>query len=287
MNNQNFNFKIQHRKSSLMLVAMILLLSIAPIFGAVETTFKDSPFQPIFDSSDGFYDNLSGFSSNRFSPLSLFSPQSVYVVNTTGDQNDQLPGDGFCNDGGGNCSLRAAIQEANATAGAQVIDFDIPGGCDQVISPNSPLPALTDSATIDGYSQIGSLTNTAATGAIANKMNGILINGAVNSTVSGNVVSGNLTDGIGITGAGATGNVVKGNIVGLDATRSNDLGNTRDGVSIYQVGGNTVGGTNASDGNWIGGNNNSGCKSPMRAAKTIRCGAISSVSVLTVRHADR
>ncbi|MEZ6015984.1 MAG: hypothetical protein R3F49_12770 [Planctomycetota bacterium] len=40
--------------------------------------------------------------------------QLTVDVNTTDDTNDVAPGDGVCADSNGNCSLRAAVQEANA-----------------------------------------------------------------------------------------------------------------------------------------------------------------------------
>ena len=46
---------------------------------------------------------------------------STYVVNTTNDTQDVAPGDNVCADSVGNCSLRAAITEANAHAGADII----------------------------------------------------------------------------------------------------------------------------------------------------------------------
>jgi len=46
---------------------------------------------------------------------------ATFVVDTTADTADALPGDGLCADSGGACSLRAAVQEANALAGADQI----------------------------------------------------------------------------------------------------------------------------------------------------------------------
>lgn len=46
-----------------------------------------------------------------------------FVVNTTTDTVDVVPGNGICADGSGNCSLRAAVMEANALAGADRIDL--------------------------------------------------------------------------------------------------------------------------------------------------------------------
>ena len=66
---------------------------------------------------------------------------------------------------GSQCTLRAAIEEANDTAGADTIDFDIGGtGVARTISPASALPTITDAVTIDGYTQPGSSPNTLATG---------------------------------------------------------------------------------------------------------------------------
>ena len=42
--------------------------------------------------------------------------KTALVVNSTGDTRDQNPGDGTCLDGNGNCTLRAALDEANADA---------------------------------------------------------------------------------------------------------------------------------------------------------------------------
>ena len=47
----------------------------------------------------------------------------TFVVNTTADTADALPGDGRCADSGGACSLRAAVQEANAFAGPDTIQL--------------------------------------------------------------------------------------------------------------------------------------------------------------------
>lgn len=49
----------------------------------------------------------------------------TFSVNTTNDTPDANPGDGVCQDASGNCSLRAAVQEANALAGADQINIPI------------------------------------------------------------------------------------------------------------------------------------------------------------------
>src|ERR1700730_15246105 len=45
----------------------------------------------------------------------------TFTVNDTTDAVDANPGDGICATAGGKCSLRAAVQEANATPGADNI----------------------------------------------------------------------------------------------------------------------------------------------------------------------
>ncbi|TCO36086.1 parallel beta helix pectate lyase-like protein [Dokdonella fugitiva] len=59
-------------------------------------------------------------------------------------------------------SLRAAIATANAWVGdpvPQTITFDMPGNCPRTIALQSPLPDITDSVVIDGYTQPGSQRN--------------------------------------------------------------------------------------------------------------------------------
>ena len=53
--------------------------------------------------------------------IPLPAPTLKIVVNSTLDAIDANPGDGVCDDGTGNCTLRAAIMEANAMAGADTI----------------------------------------------------------------------------------------------------------------------------------------------------------------------
>ena len=52
---------------------------------------------------------------------------STYTVNDLGDAPDATPGDDICATAGAVCTLRAAIQEANAHAGADTIVFSVAG----------------------------------------------------------------------------------------------------------------------------------------------------------------
>ena len=63
-------------------------------------------------------------------------------------------------DDAGPGSLRQAMLDANAAAGADTIVFAIPGAGPHTISLASALPMITGTLTIDGYSQPGSAMNT-------------------------------------------------------------------------------------------------------------------------------
>jgi len=62
-----------------------------------------------------------------------------YTVNDLGDTADSNPGNGTCSDANGNCTLRAAIEEANAGS-ADLIDFSVSG----TIIPSSILPVILE-----------------------------------------------------------------------------------------------------------------------------------------------
>ena len=81
------------------------------------------------------------------------------VVNTTGDEDDADLTDQECdtdvNTPGIQCSLRAAIEQAEANAGADVITFDIPGSGPFTIVPQTPYPTIQQPITIDASTQQG------------------------------------------------------------------------------------------------------------------------------------
>jgi hypothetical protein len=205
--------------------------------------------------------------------------ETTFSVNKTGGAKDRKVGDGKCDTSrlnGMQCSLRAAIQEANATAnsgGPDEINFAIGGTASvKTISPASELPTITDPVIINGYTQ-GSTTATTSddakentlaegndavlkvqlNGAKAGSASGLVI-GASDCTVKGLVINRFGLDGIRISGSGAQNNKVEGNFIGTDATGSVDLGNSNAGVYIFRVSNNTVGGTEPGARNVISGN---------------------------------
>jgi CSLREA domain-containing protein len=187
----------------------------------------------------------------------------TFVVNNTGDGGDAAPGDGTCATSGAVCTLRAAIQEANARAGADVINFNIGGGGLQTISPAAAYPIIIETVTIDGTTQplyAGTPiieVNGAATPA---NTNGLTLSGAA---TTGSVIRGLIVDQFPGTGnairvlASCTNVVIAGNYIGTDPTGSLARPSAV-GVFIQNATNNRVGGTVAADRNVVSGNSTDG-----------------------------
>lgn len=71
---------------------------------------------------------------------------ATFTVNSLADAADTNPGDGSCDSGGGACTLRAAIEEANALADNDNVEFSVTG----TITLGSGLPNITQALTITG-----------------------------------------------------------------------------------------------------------------------------------------
>ncbi len=69
---------------------------------------------------------------------------ATFVVNTTNDTQDATAGNGICADASGACSLRAAISEANALAGADTITLPAGTYTETLVSANENLNAGGD-----------------------------------------------------------------------------------------------------------------------------------------------
>ncbi len=199
--------------------------------------------------------------------VSLPPSPTTFVVDSTGDGGDANTGDGFCNDGTGHCTLRAAIQQANATAtGTDTIAFNIPGPGVHTITPATSLNNINQPVIIDGYTQPGSSPNTLAAGDNAVLL--IEINGAnvaargFQLNASGNTIRGlviNRFGGNGIQTAGTSaGNFIEGNFIGTDTTGLIASANGGNGVLINGSSNNTIGGATAQSRNVIAGNTNNG-----------------------------
>jgi hypothetical protein len=201
---------------------------------------------------------------------SLAAQAATFHVTTTADNNSNAsPTAG---------SLRKAILDANANAGLDTIDFNIPGAGVHTISLTVLLPTITDPVVIDGYTQRPCSSNPAPcsqTNTLTNGDNAVLLieltgtnvfnlsafEGltitAGSSTVQGLIINGFVGDsshdgsGIKITGKG--GNVVAGNFIGTDRNGTAKVANAY-GVMINGSADNIVGGSMPAARNVISGN---------------------------------
>ncbi len=212
------------------------------------------------------------------------SVSSLLVVNSGGNSADANPGNGGCDTGGTNsegateCTLLAAIQEANAYAGPNDIHFAIPdsdplyrnlgaGLSYWRIQPTTPLTPLTDGATmIDATTQTthavsqGYFVNGSGPEVEINNTGGAGGNG-LEIQSDGNEIRGLVVNRFptGINVKGGNNNLIAGNYVGTDPSGTIDTGNTTDGITIRDgATGNTVGGSTVADRNIIAGNDNDG-----------------------------
>jgi len=215
---------------------------------------------------------------------------TTFTVNSTDDAGDATL-DGTCDSDdsapGDQCTLRAAIQEANTTTDRDTIDFNIPStDCDDTSgvctinvgsSPTAtgqPLPEIIQPVTINGYTQ-GDATATPDDDAMENDIpvardgtnanllielngasagssgNGLRIN-ASDVVVEGLVINRFIGTGIFIFGDGSDA-VIGGNFLGTDASGTSDLGNGT-GVTAFGGGANIIGGREAAAHNLISGN---------------------------------
>ncbi|HEX9991671.1 MAG TPA: right-handed parallel beta-helix repeat-containing protein [Acidimicrobiales bacterium] len=207
-------------------------------------------------------------------PADPVAALSTFTVTSTADTSDRRFGDGICATTANVCTLRAAIQESNSTAGANVIGFDIAGTGPHVIHIASRLPIVSDTSgptTIDGYTEPDASPNTDPVASNA------VIRVAVEGDGSGNydglpVTSpGNTIRGLSIYGVrrplwiygtNAVGNVVVGNFVGTNPAATYVtpvLQLIGHGIHVEQdAPGTRIGGTAPADRNVISGNGRHG-----------------------------
>jgi CSLREA domain-containing protein len=96
------------------------------------------------------------------------SHAATFNVNTTNDTADANPGDGICADGSAQCSLRAAISEANALAGDDIINVPAGTYTQTLVAANEDANAggdwdITTNITITGAGQATTILQAAAT----------------------------------------------------------------------------------------------------------------------------
>ena len=192
------------------------------------------------------------------------------IVNSTDDESDLDLIDGLCDTGQVNfegdpeCTLRAAIEQANALPNTDAIHFDIPNGDGGhtlapfawTMTPGSQYPYIQHPVEIDATTQPGyvsdpviQLDGSGATGA-----SGGLILRTDDSLIEGFIVHSFEDEGLEIDGSTGFGddNTLRGNWVGIDASETM-RGNSDVGILI------TVGASgNVVDGNVVGDSGSSG-----------------------------
>ncbi|MGB5539518.1 MAG: DUF2341 domain-containing protein [Gammaproteobacteria bacterium] len=151
-------------------------------------------------------------------------------------------------------SLRQAITDANASGGADTIEFTVTGSITLVTGlPAISQPVNIDATTAPGYvgEPLVILDGSAVTG------NGLTFqSGADGSSVQGLAIVDFTGNGIQIN-SGADGISITGNWIGTTGNGSIGVGNSNNGINVQ--GANTIiGGTGANDGNVITNNGNEG-----------------------------
>jgi len=205
--------------------------------GRVET---DDPLPPgTLITATARMANATVADTSEFSACFPLDPPAL-VVNSANDLND-----GTCD--AAHCSLREAMLAANTFSGGglQFINFAIPpltGTSEIVITPTSPLPAISRQYRIDGYSQPGAVANTDPIA--SNAVPRIRIQGSaaapvgfracLSATISGLALT-NFNDAISTTLGGcpetSPGVIATGNFFGLRTDGSSLAANQR-GVVI-------------------------------------------------------
>jgi len=125
-----------------------------------------------------------------------FTGPLTLTVNTLGDAADTIPGDGLCDSDSGTvgeqCTLRAAVQEANAVSSNDTINFSLPAN--STITLDTSLPAFLGNITIAGPGA-SSLTIQRSTGAGTPEFrifSFVPINGNFNDSISGLTIANGL-----------------------------------------------------------------------------------------------
>lgn len=186
---------------------------------------------------------------------------TTFIVTSTGDKPDENHLDGRCQTTtAGECTVRAAIQQANATKAADTINFAIPGVGPHTISPAEGLPPITRPLTIDGYTQNGATPNTLTEPDKTNAVLKIQLTGSHAGLSLREGASNSVIRGLAIGGCRVTNSCIQAIRLSLGKgykIQGNFLGTLADGTTpdsnSYGVGldftsDSTIGGTDADDG---------------------------------------
>ena len=160
----------------------------------------------------------------------------------------------------GTGTLRAAISNANFSAGADVIEFNLPGGGPFTISPLTALPTITETVAIDATTQPGYVNKPVVqlNGNAVTTGSGLLLNGAASG---GSLIRGltiNRFGRYGIEMTVSSSNVIEGCFLGTDTNGTAALANGGGAVFLKTCSDSIIGGTNVGAGNVLSGSLNDG-----------------------------
>lgn len=195
-------------------------------------------------STGTYYVGVSGYNNANYSAVTgngdvpgdtgdfviTLNRERVFVVNSTADQGDASPGDGVAETGNYTTTLRAAIEEANASASLTRIEFDLSGT--SVIRPRSALPGITGSVVIDGStapSWNGTAPVVVIDGSLAGFASGLVITGG-NNTIKWLTINHFQRAGINLSGSG--GNLLDSNQIGTNPSGASAAPNAGYGIKI-------------------------------------------------------
>jgi hypothetical protein len=153
---------ISHKKLKFSLTALFILLFTVVSFCFCKSYAKKLIFAEQSPVGEKKQEEKSAVEKSVFASIfNIFyssspddlSPAAAFTVNDNGDSTDAAPGNGACSDANGKCTLRAAIQEANAIAGVDTINFNFPDPVNLIqLDPNlsSGELAISEGVTING-----------------------------------------------------------------------------------------------------------------------------------------
>jgi len=287
------NYDVTARLDKIMVDLDVVLLSdcatgvCLPPTGIGDTEVSSPGVAPgsYYIAVDGYKGAEGGYELElECTPLDI---QDLVVTTSVDDAkaHDDNPGDGICRDMGGQCSLRAAVEESNVLFGLQRISF----ASSMVIALDSAmgdLPTFIAPITVDASSVWdfeldrpgvtieggGDISNGLRLDGGSSQVYGLYITGmtlsAVRITSGINTVGGTgagqrnvLSDndrGVSISYSGSDGNEIQSNYIGVDPSGLVAQPN-RFGVLVANgASWNMIGGTTAERGNVISGNSSDG-----------------------------
>jgi CSLREA domain-containing protein len=157
----------------------------------------------------------------------------TFVVNSTADTDD-----GQCTSDAGGCTLREAINAANATASLDTISFALGSG-NPSITVASALPAFSAPIVIDGNT--GGATRIEINGNNVTG-SGLTLNNSSSRSIIRNLVI-NRFNGSGINLSNSSNNIIESCYIGTDAGGTIGRGNSGAGITFTAANENLIGGT--------------------------------------------